>query len=71
MPAVTRYTAGRPEGIMELLIILIVLLIVFGGGGFYVGRPGYAGAGAGLGNILYVIAALVLIVLVLRLVGFL
>ena len=54
---------------MEILIILIVLLILFGGGGYYVGRPGYAGAGAGLGNILYVLAAIALIVVVLRLLG--
>jgi hypothetical protein len=55
---------------MELLIIiLVILLLLFGGGGYYVGRPGYAGAGAGLGNILYIIAAIVLIVIVLRLLG--
>ena len=34
-----------------------------------VGRPGYAGAGAGLGNILYVLAVVALIVIVLRLLG--
>ena len=54
---------------MEILIILIVLLILLGGGGYYVGRPGYAGAGAGLGNILYVLAAIALVVIVLRLLG--
>ena len=60
---------GR-EGIMDtLLLILIILLVVFGFGGFYVGRPGYSGAGAGAGNILYIIGAIVLIVLVLRLLG--
>jgi hypothetical protein len=52
-----------------IVIILIILLIVFGFGGVYTGRSGYAGPGAGLGNILYVIAALVLIVIVLRLLG--
>lgn len=54
---------------MDILLILIILLVVFGGGGFYVGRPGYAGVGAGLGTILYILAAIVLIVLVLRLLG--
>ena len=52
-----------------LVIVLIILLIVFGFGGFYTGRSGYAGPGAGLGNILYIIAAIVLIVIVLRLLG--
>ena len=56
---------------MELLILLIILLLLFGGGGFYVGRPGYAGRGAGLGNILYVLAAVIIIVIVLRLLGLL
>ena len=46
-----------------LILILIIVLLLFGGGGFYVGRPGYRGAGAGIGNILYVIAAIALIVL--------
>jgi hypothetical protein len=54
---------------MGILLLLIILLLLFGGGGYYVGRPGYSGAGAGLGNILYVIAAIALIVIVLRLVG--
>ena len=52
-----------------LIILLIILLLVFGGGGFYTGRSGYAGPGAGLGNILYILAAIVLIVIVLRLLG--
>jgi hypothetical protein len=54
---------------MDILIILIILLLVFGGGGFYTGRGGYAGPGAGMGNILYILAAIVLIVIVLRLLG--
>jgi hypothetical protein len=54
---------------MEILVILIILLLVFGGGGFYTGRSGYAGPGAGIGNILYILAAIVLIVIVLRLLG--
>ena len=54
---------------MELLIILIILVLLFGGGGFYVGRPGYSGRGAGLGTILYVLAAIIFIVIVLRLLG--
>jgi hypothetical protein len=49
-----------------LIILLIVLLLVFGGGGFYTGRRG---SGRGIGNILYVMAAIVLIVLALRLLG--
>jgi len=51
---------------MEILVILIILLLVFGGGGFYTGRRG---SGRGIGNILYVLAAIVLIVIVLRLLG--
>lgn len=54
---------------MEILIILIILLLVFGGGGWYVGRPGYAGPGTGLGGLLYILAAVALIVIVLRLLG--
>ena len=54
---------------METLILLIILIVLFGGGGFYVGRPGYAGAGAGLRNILYILAGFALIVLLLRLLG--
>ena len=50
---------------MEILVILIILLLVFGGGGFYTGRRG----SAGLGNILYVLAVIVLIVIALRLLG--
>jgi hypothetical protein len=52
-----------------ILLLLIILLLVFGGGGFYTGRSGYAGPGAGMGNILYILAVIVLIVIVLRLVG--
>jgi hypothetical protein len=61
--------AGRREELIvdSLILILIILLLVFGGGGFYLGRPGYRGAGAGMGNILYIIGAIVLIVIVLRL----
>ena len=54
---------------MGILILFIILLLVFGGGGFYVGRPGYAGAGTGLGNIVYILAVIALIVIVLRLLG--
>lgn len=61
---------------MELLIILLILLLVFGGGGFYTTRrrratviaPGDS-VGFDFGNILYVLAAIVLIVIVLRLLG--
>ncbi len=52
-----------------LILILIILLVLFAFGGVYTGRSGYAGPGAGLGNILYVLAAIVLIVVVLRLLG--
>ena len=54
---------------MGILLLLIILLLVFGGGGFYTGRSGYAGPGAGMGNILYVLAVVVMVVIVLRLVG--
>ena len=54
---------------MGILLLLIILLLVFGGGGFYTGRSGYGGPGTGMGNILYVLAVIVLIVIVLRLVG--
>ena len=55
---------------MELVIIvLLVLLLVGGGTGYYVGRPAYAGTGAGLANLLYVLAAIALVVIVLRLFG--
>jgi hypothetical protein len=57
------------ECVVGILLLLIILLLVFGGGGFYTGRSGYAGPGAGLGNILYVLAVIVLVVIVLRLVG--
>ena len=52
-----------------LVLILIILVVVFGFGGFYTGRSSYRGAGAGMGNILYIIGAIVLVVLVLRLLG--
>ena len=54
---------------MDILILLLILLLVFAGGGFYVGRPGYTGAGAGLATMLYGVAVIVLIVLILRLFG--
>ena len=50
-----------------LVLILIILLVASAFGGVYTGRSGYSGAGAGMGNILYGIAALVLVVIVLRL----
>ena len=52
-----------------LLALLIVLLVMAGGSGFYVTRPGYIGTGIGLGATLYIIAAIVLIAVVLRLLG--
>ena len=55
---------------MDVLILgLVILALVFVGAGFYVGRPGYHGAGAGLGILLHAIAAVFAIMLVLRLLG--
>ena len=54
-----------------LVIILIILLLAFGVGGFYIGRPGYAGPGAGLRDIFYMLAGIVLIVILMRLLGIL
>jgi len=66
----TRVSGGRQQGgIVGILLLLIILLLLFGGGGFYTGRSGYAGPGAGMGNILYVLAVIVLVVIVLRLLG--
>ncbi len=45
-----------------LVLILIVLLVAFSFGGFYTGRSGYSGAGAGMGTILYAVAAIILVV---------
>ncbi len=50
-----------------LLAGLVVLLVMAGGSGFYVTRPSYWGTGNGLGPGLYVIAAIILVVTVLRL----
>jgi hypothetical protein len=52
-----------------LLIVLIILILVFGGGGYWVSRPGYAGPGAGVHNLLYILAVIVLILVVLHLLG--
>ena len=52
-----------------LVLLLIILVVVFGFGGFYTGRSGYSGAGAGMGNILYIIGAIILIIVVLRFLG--
>lgn len=52
-----------------LVVVLIILLFVFGGGGWYVRRPGYVGPGAGFGELLWVLAALVLVLVVLRVFG--
>jgi len=69
-PDIFRSLSGRREEcIVGILLVLIILLLVFGGGGFYTGRSGYAGPGAGMGNILYILAVIVLIVIVLRLLG--
>jgi uncharacterized membrane protein len=52
-----------------VLIVILVLLLFFFGGGYYTTRPGYVGYGAGFGNVLYVLAAIVLIVVVVKLLG--
>ena len=52
-----------------ILLVLIILALVIGGGGYYVTRPNYTGAGAGLGAVLYAIAAILVAAFVLRLVG--
>jgi hypothetical protein len=54
---------------VALLIIIIVLILLLGGGGWYTTRPGYAGPAAGVGNILYILVAILVIFLVLRLLG--
>jgi hypothetical protein len=55
---------------MDILLVVLILLLLFGGaGGFYVNRPGYTGPGVGLGNVLYILAAIVIIIVVLRLIG--
>lgn len=53
---------------MGLLILLVILLLLFGGGGVWTARPGYTGW-AGAPSLLWLLAAVVLIVLVLRLLG--
>ena len=42
------------------------MLVASAFGGVFTGRSGYSGAGAGMGNILYAVAAIVLILRVLR-----
>jgi len=52
-----------------IVLVLIAVFLLFGGSGYYVGRPGYSGIGAGLGNSLYVLAVIALAVIVLWLLG--
>ena len=52
-----------------LVLIMIILVVVFGVGGIFTTRSSYSGAYSGMGNILYTIAALALIILALRLLG--
>lgn len=53
---------------MDLVIILTLLLVLLAAGGLYVRGPGYSRGPAGLGTILYALAAVVLIIImVLRL----
>lgn len=54
---------------MDVILLVVVLLLVFGlpGGYWYTGRPAYAGPDRF--SLLSVIAAVVVIVIVLRLLG--
>jgi hypothetical protein len=52
---------------VEILIILLILLLVFGGGGYYTGRPAWTGPD--VSGLLWILAAVVVIVFVVRLVG--
>jgi hypothetical protein len=52
-----------------LLVILLILILVFGGGGYYVSRPGYVGPAAGFSNIMYVVCAVIILIVVLKLLG--
>ena len=54
---------------VALVVVLIILIILFGSGGWWIGCPGYAGPAAGAGNLLYILAAIVLVIVVLRLLG--
>ena len=60
---------GTEAGMDTIVIILVILLLAFVVGGFYIGRPGYAGPGAGRRDIFYMIAGVVLIVILMRLLG--
>lgn len=50
-----------------LIVILLVLLLLSGGGGYYTRRRSYRGLA--LGNLLYVLGAVILVVIVLRILG--
>lgn len=52
-----------------VLLFIIILVLILVSGGFYTTRPGYAGFGAGAGNILYILAVILGILLVLHLLG--
>jgi hypothetical protein len=54
---------------MDILTLLIIVLIVLSGGGYYLARPGYSRAGAGIGNVLYLLAVIVLALIVLHVLG--
>jgi hypothetical protein len=51
--------------------IFVTLLLVFGRAGVYIGRPGYAGPGAGRRDIFYMLAGVVLIGILMRLLAIL
>ena len=50
---------------MDLVIIMTLLLVLLAAGGFYVRGPGYSRGPAGLGTILYALAAVVLIIIIM------
>lgn len=53
---------------MSLLVLLIVLIVLFGGGGLSYGRWRGTGPAWG-GNVLFLLALVLLVFLVLRMVG--
>ena len=65
----TTYDPGMDR--LLILLVLVILALAIGGGGYYFTRPNYTGAGAGLGAVLYAIAAILVAAFVLRLVNML
>ena len=56
---------------MDVLFILVIaaLIVFFFGFGWHVTRPAYSGWGAGRGNVLYLIGAVIVIIVVLKVLG--